>query len=211
MDKSVIQLSQVTDHLYLSSYHSVCLENIKHHNIRCIISLMDLEVGKCSKFTQFNVEHLYIGVQDSSETNLQQYFEMCIEMIEKYEDRNENVLVHCNAGVSRSASICIAYLMKRDHMTLREAYYHLKSKRKVIYPNIGFWKQLIEYEKTLYGNNTVEILPFIDGDQPDVFKDDFTKLLWTGWFNEPKFFGPWIVLVLVLIWDLVSYLWSSNI
>jgi len=46
--------------------------------------------------------------------------------------------VHCAAGVSRSASIVIAYLMKINHWTFENAYSFVKSKRKIIDPNFGF-------------------------------------------------------------------------
>jgi len=50
------------------------------------------------------------------------------------------VLVHCHMGVSRSATVVIAYLMKYFHMTHREAYNFVKKKRSVINPNEGFRK-----------------------------------------------------------------------
>ena len=52
------------------------------------------------------------------------------------------VLVHCNAGRSRAASICIGYLMKTEDMSFIEAYQHVKSKRPSISPNAGFTFQL---------------------------------------------------------------------
>ncbi len=47
---------------------------------------------------------------------------------------------HCAAGVSRSASIVIAYYIKEKKMTFQEAYDFVKSKRNKIYPNSGFVK-----------------------------------------------------------------------
>jgi len=57
------------------------------------------------------------------------------------------VLVHCVAGVSRSASICLAYLLKYRTRSLRAAYHLMCEKRPLVRPNIGFWRQLIRYEQ----------------------------------------------------------------
>lgn len=59
------------------------------------------------------------------------------------------MLVHCQAGISRSATICIAYLMYLKHLNLDEAFDFLKSKRSVISPNLNFMRQLAEFEAQL--------------------------------------------------------------
>ena len=47
---------------------------------------------------------------------------------------------------SRSASLCIAYFMRYHGMTLQTAYDYVKERRPIIHPNVGFWRQLREYE-----------------------------------------------------------------
>ena len=61
------------------------------------------------------------------------------------------VLVHCVAGVSRSAAVILAYLMRYHCTTLKAAYDLLADKRAMVRPNLGFWRQLIAYEETLTG------------------------------------------------------------
>lgn len=56
-------------------------------------------------------------------------------------------LVHCHAGVSRSATICIAYVMYSRHASLDTAFEFVKSCRSEISPNAGFMHQLLEFEK----------------------------------------------------------------
>ena len=60
-----------------------------------------------------------------------------------------NVLVHCYAGISRSTSIVIAYLMKNKKMSFNKALELIKEKRGKIQPNSGFVLQLKAYEKEL--------------------------------------------------------------
>jgi hypothetical protein len=57
-----------------------------------------------------------------------------------------SVLVHCEMGVSRSATVCIAYLMQYHNMTRDQAYIILKQRRPSINPNEGFWQQLLLWQ-----------------------------------------------------------------
>jgi len=60
-----------------------------------------------------------------------------------------SVLVHCMAGVSRSSSIVIAYLMRYRRVTFLEAFEMVRQQRPVIAPNRGFKEQLMVWEKFL--------------------------------------------------------------
>lgn len=60
-----------------------------------------------------------------------------------------NVLVHCQVGMSRSATVVIAYLMRFKGMSRDEAYMLCKKRRPLINPNPGFWEQLKKFEKWL--------------------------------------------------------------
>lgn len=68
------------------------------------------------------------------------------------------VLVHCQAGVSRSATVIIAYLMKHTLMTMTDAYKYVKSRRPVVSPNLNFMGQLLEFERDLNSGVTPRIL-----------------------------------------------------
>lgn len=56
------------------------------------------------------------------------------------------VLVHCQAGISRSATICLAYLIWSRRVRLEEAFDFVKERRGVISPNLGFMGQLLQFE-----------------------------------------------------------------
>jgi len=57
--------------------------------------------------------------------------------------------VHCLAGISRSATICMAYLMQIKDMSLDQAHDYLKQRRRLISPNLNFLRQLAEFETAL--------------------------------------------------------------
>ena len=66
-----------------------------------------------------------------------------------------NVLVHCVAGVSRSASVVMAFLVKHRGYTLLEAALSVKRVRNVAYPNWGFWMALRELEVRVRGECSI--------------------------------------------------------
>lgn len=74
-------------------------------------------------------QYLQIPILDKSDVNIRLYFDEVADLIEDVRLQNGKTLVHCVAGVSRSASLCLAYLMKYMKMTLKDAYYHVKSLR----------------------------------------------------------------------------------
>lgn len=58
---------------------------------------------------------------------------------------DQNILVHCMAGASRSISMVIYYLMKKYHIDFDEAMTYVKSKRVISNPNDSFKNQLQQY------------------------------------------------------------------
>ncbi|KAL4430635.1 hypothetical protein ABPG75_005891 [Micractinium tetrahymenae] len=57
------------------------------------------------------------------------------------------VLVHCSQGVSRSATLAIAYLMWKRAAGYDDVFQEVKAARGVANPNIGFICQLLQWQK----------------------------------------------------------------
>jgi dual specificity MAP kinase phosphatase len=88
-----------------------------------------------------------LAASDSGSQNLKQYFAEAIEFIDDAREANGRVLVHCQAGVSRSPTIVIAYLMARNHQNLCEAFSFVKDRRSIVAPNLNFMGQLLEFDQ----------------------------------------------------------------
>ncbi len=94
-----------------------------------------------------------IEIEDDERENIFKYFYTCINFI----DKSKICYVHCQAGVSRSASIVIAYVMYKLKLNFDDAFDYVRQKRNLISPNIGFILQLEDLDKVLkYCNYDLE-------------------------------------------------------
>uniref|UniRef100_A0A8C9FSG8 protein-tyrosine-phosphatase n=1 Tax=Pavo cristatus TaxID=9049 RepID=A0A8C9FSG8_PAVCR len=151
------ELTPILPFLFLGNEHDAQdLEKMQRMNIGYVINvtthlpLYHYEKG------MFNYKRL--PATDSNKQNLRQYFEEAFEFIEEAHQCGKGLLIHCQAGVSRSATIVIAYLMKHTRMTMTDAYKFVKGKRPIISPNLNFMGQLLEFEEDLNNGVTPRIL-----------------------------------------------------
>nr|XP_020442934.1 dual specificity protein phosphatase 19-like isoform X2 [Monopterus albus] len=87
-----------------------------------------------------------LQILDLPDTNITSYLEECSAFIDQAREQEGVVLVHCNAGVSRSSSIVIGYLMLREGLSFDDAYSQVKLARPSVRPNAGFYQQLQSYQ-----------------------------------------------------------------
>eukprot|EP00731_Ephydatia_muelleri_P025039 Em0017g122a len=76
----------------------------------------------------------------------------------KYVVRVAVVLIHCMAGISRSVTLVIAYLMQYYRLPMQQAYQFVKDKRPAISPNLNFMGQLVEFDRTIKEHKLTQIL-----------------------------------------------------
>ena len=95
------------------------------------------------------VVYKQLHAADNGYQNLRQYFNEAFEFIDAARRSGGAALIHCQAGVSRSPTIAVAYLIKNFPMSMVEAYRFVKSRRSIISPNLNFMGQLLEFEQGL--------------------------------------------------------------
>ncbi len=69
------------------------------------------------------------------------------------------MLVHCGAGVSRSAALVIAYLMRRFAWNAAKARRHCHERRSLVNPNDGFWRRCCTSVERCQLNGNVQRYP----------------------------------------------------
>lgn len=123
---------------------------LKNKNVSVVLSVAE-DSGLNYEKTHIKI-HEIIPAFDTPKFSLLDHFEKGFDFIEENR-KNNNILVHCFAGVSRSASIVIAYLMKKNDWGFEKSWIFVKEIRGCVWPNPGFQKQLLEYEKLLMSFN----------------------------------------------------------
>ena len=120
-------INQANDLIFLQS------KGIQH-----IINVSDYP----NKFRESPIHYMEIDLEDTELSDINRYFTKVSRTIHNALLKHEPVMVHCNAGVSRSPTLVIAYLVQKRKYSLEAAIAHVKSKRPGINPNEGFMKQL---------------------------------------------------------------------
>mgnify|MGYP001810245761 CR=1 FL=1 len=97
---------------------------------------------------EFKFQYLRIPVADSLDENITPYLQTAIDFIEEgIQKDNCATLVNCHGGISRSASVVIAYVMKTQGLDYDAAFQFVKAQRRAIRPNSSFEEQLRACEK----------------------------------------------------------------
>ncbi|XP_015121968.1 dual specificity protein phosphatase 19 [Diachasma alloeum] len=139
-DKPDLQVVKVAPGVFLSSQDPVfSLEILKENDIKSILSL---GIEPDVKFP--SISYSFVEILDIPEFRIADALVECLKVIRNH--RDENILVHCNAGVSRSPTVVIAYLMREVNLSFQEAFDKVKRARPCVRPNEGFVKQLKELE-----------------------------------------------------------------
>lgn len=110
-------------------------EVLDRYQIKGIVVALSMEELIHYPYHPSPLAYCLVPIQDSRNEPIETYFEQCCQFIDETPGA---VLVHCAAGVSRSATLVIAYLMKRKGMPFLEAYSFVKERRPIIRPNEGF-------------------------------------------------------------------------
>ncbi|KAM9961899.1 hypothetical protein ACTFIR_004767 [Dictyostelium discoideum] len=140
---------EVIPNLYIGSISAAtCTTSLKEHKITHILSI-STNPPKIKEFTT-----LCINIEDESQKDISSYFQQCHGFIENGRKLG-GILVHCSAGVSRSASVVISYLMSVFFKPFWYCMQYLRNIRPCIQPNTGFINQLINYEATILKNQNV--------------------------------------------------------
>ncbi|KAJ7204785.1 hypothetical protein GGX14DRAFT_459753 [Mycena pura] len=120
-------------------------ENLKKHKIFSILSAMRGRVTINETFIRHQ-----ILLDDTEDADVLVHFIPAITFIQAELDKGRGLLVHCQAGMSRSVTIVAAYLMYSQRIDPQEALDVIRKARPNIDPNPGFLLQLDIFHKAVF-------------------------------------------------------------
>jgi len=136
-------------HIYLgNSIGANNKEGLQKRGITHIINITDTIQNYFEAEGDFS--YLRIPIKDCGAVELDEYFPRVFEFIDKALETGGQIFIHCYAGISRSASFVIAYIMQHKQMKYDDAFQYVRKYRNIIEPNLGFQMQLWSFEDALF-------------------------------------------------------------
>lgn len=149
------ELSQITHHLFLSNWpSSENVQLLKNNQIKAILTAETRSRDKniLKLYENFGISYKHIYIQDSLGENISEFFDPTFDFIESHVSKGQNVLVNCHAGVSRSVTLVLNWIIRSWYKTcpenlneneaVKEALEFIRERRPIVNPNSGFIKQL---------------------------------------------------------------------
>jgi hypothetical protein len=110
--------TEILPGLYLSGVNCANDQILDKYNIKTVLSIM----SSPPELDKTKYDHMTILIQDHSQVNIREHFESTHQFINDALVQKKNILVHCYAGISRSATIVISYIMNMKTTTFENAY-----------------------------------------------------------------------------------------
>lgn len=146
--------SRILDYMYLGNLgHANNPDLLKAMGIGQILSVGETSMWRDGELEDWGSDNVCLvqGVQDNGIDPLTDEFERCLGFIDRGRQRNTATLVHCRVGVSRSATICIAEVMRALDLSVPRAYCFVRARRLnvIIQPHLLFAYELLKWEELL--------------------------------------------------------------
>ncbi len=127
---------QIFDWLYLGN-----LQDAINFKGDAILSIITNPLQYSNYFSK--KEWAQININDSPDENILQYFQGAIEFLDKIYKEGKTCMIHCHAGINRSATIALVYYIYKANKNVFEAYEDLSKKRPNIISNVSFRRQIL--------------------------------------------------------------------
>ena len=143
--------SKITEHIYQGNF-----EAAKNKEFLLFAGISHILVaGRLEKYYPKDFNYKSFDIDDIYSENILKHFEEGYEFIDDCINQGGKILIHCAAGISRSSSFTLCYLIRKNQMEYKKAYELLVKGRPIACPNPGFQEQLFEWERKYIVKNKI--------------------------------------------------------
>ncbi|XP_030746870.1 protein phosphatase Slingshot isoform X2 [Sitophilus oryzae] len=138
--------TEIFEHVFLGSeWNASNFEELRKNGVGHILNV----TREIDNFFPGSFKYCNVRVYDDEKTDLLKHLDDTFKYISKARNEGSKVLVHCKMGISRSATVVIAYAMKAYRWEFSKALQYVKERRNCIKPNTNFLTQLETYQGIL--------------------------------------------------------------
>lgn len=141
------QCSRVLAHIYFGG--STVAQNFDILHACKITHILNCVGYVCPEYFPEDFHYKTLWLQDHPGEDILCLLYNVFDYFEEVREQGGRVFVHCIQGVSRSASLVIAYLIWRERRPYEEVFDMVKAVRCVISPNVGFTFQLLQWQSRI--------------------------------------------------------------
>ena len=107
--------NEIIDNIYVGNYKFALDANLMIKE--GITHILNCGNGLKNFYENDNIfKYLYIPLYDSESQKLEKYLEKSNNFIKEGSENNNKILIHCGAGMSRSVTLCLMYLIMEKNI-----------------------------------------------------------------------------------------------
>jgi len=147
---SPLSIDEVYPGLFITDMDTAMnLEALEDHKIEAVLCVTNTACPEpvLDLYEVSGIRYFYIPMVDSEDFDIRFYFEITNKIIDR--TIAHNVLVHCGAGISRAPTVVCAWLLASGAADSADDAIAMIRPYRRIEPNLGFYKQLQDYELEL--------------------------------------------------------------
>lgn len=150
--------SQIVEGIWLGdATDAMDIDSLKKNGIDCVANCAEKNTLTCAEYYPRGWNYVGFECDDAADYDiLGKHLDQFTDFMDECVVNKRKVLVHCVAGINRSATLLIAYLVRRRGMCLKDAISLCFQRRPIILTNDAFVMSLIEWFEKLERQRLVQ-------------------------------------------------------